>query len=262
MRTKVSAFRLMYDILDHIKRDLSRLDRKAIVALVYTALATTCIFYLKNELWVASLLSGTRFENLRTLILSSPDNNLPALRWWVLLMTIFYFVIPALIIKFGWRQDLSDYGLRSGTEPNFLKLLGACVALMLPLVYLMSLTAGFAAKYPFLQIYNGEAYIGRTLLTWELIYFLQFFGLEFFFRGFLVHSLKPSLGLYSIFVMTVPYCMVHFGKPPAETISAIIAGIFLGWLSYRNGTIWLGLILHCTVAFSMDILALYNKGLL
>ncbi|HBE82011.1 MAG TPA: hypothetical protein DDW24_04420 [Blastocatellia bacterium] len=133
---------------------------------------------------------------------------------------------------------------------------------MIPLVYLMSLTSGFAAKYPFLHIYNGEPYIGTTLLLWELIYFLQFFGLEFFFRGFLVHSLKPSLGLYSIFVMTVPYCMIHFGKPAAETFSAIIAGIFLGWLSYRNGSIWLGLILHCAVAFSMDIFALFNKGLL
>jgi len=252
----------MYDILDHIRTDLSRLDRKALVALCYTALATTGIFYLKNELWVASVISGTRFEGLHRLIQSSSENNLPTLRWWVLLSIIFYFVIPALIIKFGWRQDLSDYGLRSGTEPGFAKLLGACVAIMLPLVYLMSLTSGFAAKYPFLQIYNSEPYISQTLLIWELIYFLQFFGLEFFFRGFLVHSLKPSLGLYSILVMTVPYCMVHFGKPPAETISAIIAGIFLGWLSYRNGSIWLGLILHCAVAFSMDIFALYHKGLL
>ena len=252
----------MHDISEQIRADISKLDSRAVTALCYTAFGSTCIFYLKNEIWVASVLSGTRFEDFGALIQRSADNNLPTLRWWVLLIMIFYLVIPALIIKFGWRQDLSEYGLRLGTEPRFVQLLGACVAIMLPLVYLMSLTEGFAAKYPFLQIYNGESYIGQTLLIWELIYFLQFFGIEFFFRGFLVHSLKPSLGLYSIFVMTVPYCMVHFGKPPAETISAIIAGIFLGWLSFKNGSIWLGLILHCTVAFSMDILALYNKGLL
>ena len=252
----------MHDILEQIRADISKLDNRAVTAICYTALGSTFIFYLKNELWVASILSGTRFEDLGALIQSSADNNLPTLRWWVMLVMIFYLLIPALIIKFGWRQDLSAYGLRPGTEARSVQLLGACVALMLPLVYLMSLTEGFAAKYPFLQIYNGEPYIGQTLLIWELIYFLQFFGIEFFFRGFLVHSLKPSLGLYSIFVMTVPYCMVHFGKPPVETISAIIAGIFLGWLSYRNGSIWLGLILHCTVAFSMDIFALHAKGLL
>ncbi|WP_435616489.1 CPBP family glutamic-type intramembrane protease [Vibrio parahaemolyticus] len=78
----------------------------------------------------------------------------------------------------------------------------------------------------------------------------------------LVHSLKKSFGFYSVFVMTVPYCMIHFWKTAAETFAAILAGIFLGWISLRNGTIWIGLALHCGVAFSMDLLALYNKGLL
>jgi membrane protease YdiL (CAAX protease family) len=126
----------------------------------------------------------------------------------------------------------------------------------------MSLTAGFAAKYPFLKVYDGDPYLSSTLIVWELIYFLQFFGLEFFFRGFLLHSLKPTLGLYSIFAMTVPYTMIHFQKPMPEAFAAIFAGIFLGWLSFKNGNIWMGLVLHCTVAFSMDILALLNKGLL
>jgi membrane protease YdiL (CAAX protease family) len=141
-------------------------------------------------------------------------------------------------------------------------LLAVCIAIMLPIVYLMSLTSGFASKYPFFKVYNGDPYFGSAFFAWELMYFVQFFGLEFFFRGFLVHSLKPTLGIYSIFVMTVPYCMIHFGKPLPETFAAIFAGIFLGWISYKNGSIWLGLILHCTVAFSMDVMALYNKGLL
>ncbi len=252
----------MLEILDHIKRDVSKLDRKAVIALVYTAFGLTSIYYLKNQESVAVFLTGTRFEHFGNWIANSPENNLPALGWWVSVVTIFYFVIPAAVIVFAYSERLSDYGLKFGIEAGFWKLLAICVAVMLPLTYLMSLTEGFAAKYPFLLINNGEPYIGQTLLAWELIYFIQFFGLEFFFRGFLVHSLKKSLGLYSIFVMTVPYCMIHFSKPPAETFSAIAAGIFLGWLSYKNGSIWLGLILHCTVAFSMDILALWNKGLL
>ncbi len=252
----------MIEILDHIKQDVSKLDRRAVLALVYTAFGLTCIYYLKNQDSVAAFLKGTWLEEFGQWIAYSPENNLSALGWWVGIVTIFYFVIPVLIIKVAWKANLTDFGLKFGIEPGFWKLLAACIAVMLPLVYLMSLTSGFAEKYPFLRIYNGDSYIGRTLLVWELIYFVQFFGLEFFFRGFLVHSLKRSLGLYSIFVMTVPYCMIHFGKPPAETFSAIVAGIFLGWLSYKNGSLWLGLILHCTVAFSMDILALYNKGLL
>jgi len=245
----------MLEILSQIKTDISKLDRRAIAALVYAAAGLTGIFYLKKPEVADAFFGVNSFSN-------PADNNLKSLVWWVGIVTIFYFIIPAAIVKFHWKADLKDFGLQFSIENGFWKVLAGCVALMLPLTYLMSLTSGFAAKYPFLQIYNGEPYIGQTLLIWELIYFLQFFGLEFFFRGFLVHSLKPSLGLYSIFVMTVPYCMIHFGKPPAETIAAIVAGIFLGWLSYRNGSIWIGLILHCTVAFSMDILALLNKGLL
>ena len=253
---------MMLEILQHIRRDISELDRRAVVALAYAAFGLTCIYYSKDTEAVARYLKGSELEWFGALITQSPDNNLAGLAWWVAVITVFYFLGPILIIRYVWDDDARDFGLKLRIEGGFWKLLAACISIMLPLVYLMSLTAGFAAKYPFLRIFNGEPYIGRTLLFWELIYFVQFFGLEFFFRGFLVHSLKRSLGLYSIFVMTVPYCMIHFGKPPAETLSAIAAGIFLGWLSYKNGSIWLGLILHCTVAFSMDIFALYNKGLL
>jgi membrane protease YdiL (CAAX protease family) len=252
----------MRDLINRINTDFSLLDRKAVFAFVYTALGLTGIFYLKNQEAVASWLSGTRLGRLGEFIAHSPDNNLPALIWWVAVVTLFYFVLPALCIRYLYGESLADYGLDFRIEPGFGRLFALAIAIMLPLVYVMSLTASFATKYPFLKIYDGTPYIGQTLLIWELIYFVQFFGLEFFFRGFLVHSLKPALGIYSIFAMTVPYCMIHFGKPPAETLAAVGAGIFLGWLSYRNGNIWLGLLLHCAVAFSMDIMALYNKGLL
>jgi uncharacterized protein len=252
----------MQDLINRINTDFSLLDRRAVFAFVYTAVGLTGIYYLRNQENVAAFLTGTWFENFGRNISQSPNNNLPALGWWVAVVTAFYFVIPALCIRFLYRESLSDYGLDFRIERGFVKLFASALSIMLPLVYAMSLTGSFVTKYPFLKIHNGEPYIGQTLLIWELIYFVQFFGLEFFFRGFLVHSLKPALGIYSIFAMTVPYCMIHFGKPPAETLAAIAAGIFLGWLSYRNGNIWMGLLLHCTVAFSMDIMALYNKGLL
>jgi uncharacterized protein len=252
----------MRDILERFRADLTLVDRKAVFALVYAAVGLTCIYYLKSLDALGAFLNGTRLNHFGNLITSPEVNNLPSLAYWVVIVTIFYFVVPALSIKFLFRESLADYGLNLNFEDGFWKLFALCTAVMLPLVYWMSLTVGFGAKYPFFRVYNGEPYLSAAFLIWEMIYFVQFFGLEFFFRGFLVHSLKPALGIYSIFAMTVPYCMIHFGKPPAETFAAILAGVFLGWLSYRNGNIWLGLLLHCTVAFSMDILALYNKGLL
>lgn len=252
----------MRELATRFRDDLILLDRKAVFALIYAAAGLASIYYLKNQETLAWFLSGTPFDSFGKAIAYPESSNLTFLGYWVAVVTLFYFVVPALFVKLVYRENLSDYGLNPEIENGFFKIYAGIAAIMLPLVYLMSMTDGFASKYPFLKIYNGEPYIGTTLLIWELIYFVQFFGLEFFFRGFLVHSLKPALGIYSIFAMTVPYCMIHFGKPPAETFAAIAAGVFLGWLSYRNGNIWMGLLLHCTVAFSMDILALYNKGLL
>ncbi len=252
----------MLEIARHLRDDLVRLDRKALFALVYAAVGLTCITYFKNPDYLAAVLANTRLSAIGEEAARPTANNLYGLVWWVAVSMLFYFVIPALFVKFVQKRRLSEIGIALTIEKGFLKLLFVCIAVMLPIVYWMSLTSSFSNKYPFLKVYNGDPYLSWTLVIWELVYFLQFFGLEFFFRGFLVHSLKPSLGFYSILVMTVPYCMIHFQKPMPETFAAIFAGIFLGWISYKNGTIWLGLVLHCTVAFSMDILALYAKGLL
>ena len=61
MRTRVSALRML-EILDHIRSDISKLDRKAVFALVYAAFGLTCIYYLKDQGAVAKVLTGTRFE--------------------------------------------------------------------------------------------------------------------------------------------------------------------------------------------------------
>jgi membrane protease YdiL (CAAX protease family) len=62
--------------------------------------------------------------------------------------------------------------------------------------------------------------------------------------------------------MTVPYCMIHFGKPMAETLAAIVAGIILGLMSLKTRSIWFGACLHVAVAMSMDFLSLWHKGML
>lgn len=252
----------MLNLAKQLGKDISQLDRRAVFALVYAAVGLTCISYLKNPKYLAAITRHTGFAAIGEEAANPTNNNLYGLIWWVFVSVTFYLIVPALFVRFVQKKKLSEIGLAFSIEKGFLKLLLQCTLIMLPLVYLMSLTSGFSNKYPFLRVYDGSPYLSATLLIWELVYFLQFFGLEFFFRGFLVHSLKDALGKYAIFAMTVPYTMIHFQKPMAETFAAIMAGIFLGWLSLRNGTIWMGLVLHCTVAFSMDILALYNKGLL
>ena len=239
--------------------DLAGLDRRALVALLYTPAALACISYFKQLRYAAALFDGTALGALLTRATQRTDSNLHALAWWAGVLILFYFVVPALVVRFIQKRRLRDGGLALRGEREFLKLAAQCLAIVLPLTWLMSRSASFAATYPFLRIDGTAPTVGAALLVWEAVYITQFFALEFFFRGFLLHSLKPALGIYAILITVIPYTMIHFTKPMPEAIAAIAAGLFLGWLSYRSGTIWLGVLLHCAVAVSMDVFSLMNR---
>ena len=98
------------------------------------------------------------------------------------------------------------------------------------------------------------------MFVWWSLYALQFVALEFFFRGFLVHGLAPRLGWVSIFVMIVPYNMLHYGKPMPEALVAIAGGLVLGTLSLKTRSIWWGASLHIAIAITMDVCALWHAG--
>ena len=72
----------------------------------------------------------------------------------------------------------------------------------------------------------------------------------------LAPGLRRALGANAIFVMIVPYCMIHYGKPMPETLGAIGAGLILGTLAMRTRSIWGGVLIHVGVAMTMDVLAL------
>jgi membrane protease YdiL (CAAX protease family) len=124
--------------------------------------------------------------------------------------------------------------------------------LIAPVVYLASLTKGFQETYPFYKQANRSTF---DFWAWEMMYWAQFLSLEFFFRGFLLQGLRRALGSGAIFVMIVPYTMIHYGKPMPETFGAIFAGIILGTLAMRTKSIWGGVIIHIGVATMMDVLA-------
>ena len=117
----------------------------------------------------------------------------------------------------------------------------------------------------------GAARSGKSALLRTLICALalthsprevQFFCLELFFRGWMVGALRRAMGSAAIFVMALPYCMIHYGKPYLEAHGAIVAGVVLGSLAMRTRSIYAGFLLHITVAAGMDLLSLYKRGAL
>ncbi len=188
-----------------------------------------------------------------------PYPNIYSHLYWTLFRVTSYLLLPAAMIIRVFKERLRDYGFRIDRNPRVLLLYAAMFLAVIPLVFLVSGSPGFLRTYPY---YKQAANSWTQLLLWESAYALQFLALEFFFRGFVLFSFARYIGAYSIFLMSVPYTMIHFQKPLPETLGAIFAGLALGTLALRTRSIFGGVIIHVTVAWSMDLLALFHKGLL
>jgi membrane protease YdiL (CAAX protease family) len=173
--------------------------------------------------------------------------------WWSGWRVLGYVIIPMLVIACLPGQRIRDYHISPRGFFRHLGIYAGLFATVLPAVLYASTTAAFRNTYPFYRIANRSY---TDLVIWELLYAAQFLSLEFFFRGFLLQGLRRVLGANAIFVMLVPYCMIHYGKPLPETIGAIGAGLILGTLAMRTRSIWGGVLIHVGVATTMDVLAL------
>ncbi|HEY6176852.1 MAG TPA: CPBP family intramembrane glutamic endopeptidase [Kofleriaceae bacterium] len=173
--------------------------------------------------------------------------------WWSGWRAFGYVGIPMIVLACLPGQRIRDYHVSLRGFFHHLWIYAALFALILPAVLIASTTRAFRETYPFYRIANRSL---GDLAMWEALYAAQFLSLEFFFRGFLLHGLRRALGANAIFVMLVPYCMIHYGKPLPETLGAIGAGLILGTLAMRTRSIWGGVLIHVGVASTMDVLAL------
>ncbi len=243
-------------------------DRKVIIVLLTTCVILTLQNYVfRNGSFeqVPALLEWFGGRDLAAWIYvrtyEIQDRQLAQLLFWAAGSVMTYVIIPASVIRLLLHERIADYGLnfRGIFRSSWVYL--AMFLFMIGPLALASQTQAFQAKYPFYHLQPGEPFWPR-LWIWEMAYVGQFFALEFFFRGFMVHGLRQRFGTYAVFAMTVPYCMIHFGKPMAETFAAIGAGLILGLMSLKTRSIWFGACLHVAVAMSMDFLSLWHKGML
>jgi hypothetical protein len=201
--------------------------------------------------------SFTNFPFLIDAFAPLPHPDLHAHLFWAAFKLIHYGLLPFLCIKLVLKGRLADYGVRLVWEPKIWLLYAGMLALVLPLTYLASGSQAFLRTYP---KYSGAGDSLFQFFAWEVAYAFQFLMLEFFFRGFLCFALARSIGSLAVFVMVVPYSMIHLSKPFAECLGSILTGVVLGTVALRTGSIFGGVAVHCLVAWSMDLSALAQKG--
>ena len=238
-------------------------NRQAFVVLVVTALALISNEFLTRDPgWVTTPLEWLGLDEAAAgLVDSFRTDQLGRLTFWGTVQIVTYVAPAALVIRYVLRGRLSDYGLGIRGTGRHAWIYGVLLAISIPGIVFAASSPAFLAKYPFLDPIVGQP-LFPDMAIWWVVYAAQFVALEFFFRGFMVHGLKARLGYAAVFVMAVPYAMIHFQKPMLEATMAIAGGVVLGTLSLGTRSIWWGAALHIAIAGTMDVLALQAKGFL
>lgn len=177
--------------------------------------------------------------------------------------SVFYTISRSAVVfvlagMYWWifeKEDKNFYGFtlkNYNARPYFVMLL-----IMLPLIIFASTQGDFLRAYPrskdfySLNIHNPEHTVYYVI--YELIYGLDFFSIEFFFRGFMVMAFLKVLGPRAIIPMALFYVAIHFGKPEGELISSFFGGTLLGIIAYYSRSIVGGIIVHIGIAWLMEI---------
>lgn len=174
--------------------------------------------------------------------------------WAVLLL----FLLPALL----WRWlglSLGDAGLRRGDARAGLRLTLVGVALVVPVAFLATLDPALRATYPL----PGPEVAGDPgrFLVWAALYSAYYLSYEFFYRGFLLRGVEPFWGAGpAIWLQTAASTLLHLGKPLAETLAAIPAGLLFGVLAVRTRSLLYPILIHLALGLAVDLFSAWRQG--
>lgn len=165
---------------------------------------------------------------------------------------VLLLLAPLAICWFGEGWSPRDLGFRlRGTGLETLVVLGLW-AVMIPLVWMVHDQGAFLRVYPRLEASRDDA---QLFLLFESLYLVKWIAWEFFFRGFLLFGLGKDFLRRAVLVSTIPFTLMHYGKPELEMASAMIAGLVLCFIALRSRSVWPGVLLHWLVASTMDFMA-------
>jgi uncharacterized protein len=169
---------------------------------------------------------------------------------WFAVNAVLLLGVPALVIRFGFRERLSAYGLCLGRP----RVWGRDLAALAPVVLV---AAAMASRLPavraFVPRYRPALAEPWLLLPSTLGWGVYFFAWEFFFRAFLLFGLGRRIGRTAIFIQLVPFVMAHYPKSEGETFASIAAGALLGAIAWRGESFLPAWLLHWAAATALNL---------
>ena len=229
--------------LKNLGEIIQTLDKKVVWIFLSVAILQTVSWYFSSRRFFrVNILPSYQFE---------PDIYLIEYLFWFITDFITFFILPIIVIKYILKEKLTAFGLKLGDWRVGLKISVLFFLIMLPLIWIVSTSPSFTAKYPHLLSLRE---VWSKFLIYEVGILIYLFAWEFIWRGFMLFGLEEKFGYYAVLIQMIPFVILHNGKPMAETFSAIIGGIALGILAFRTRSILYGFVVHVGIMFSIDLI--------
>jgi membrane protease YdiL (CAAX protease family) len=152
------------------------------------------------------------------------------------------------------RRPVREFGLGVGLPRRWLVDTGISFAVLLPLIAWAASLPSFRHSYPYFAVMRVSAGWFAAGLTVRLAYM---FAWEFLFRGLILFGFERRAGpAAGIAASTLPFVLMHFGKPGIEVYSSAAAGVVLGIIALRGRSFLPCWLLHFAAAATLDLLTL------
>ena len=162
------------------------------------------------------------------------------------------FIVPLGICRLFIGLGPGALGLRVRGAGREFRLVFWMWLAFIPAIWLFSGTESFSQTYPRLTAAETDL---ELFFLYQSFYLVKWASWEFFFRGFMLFGFMRDFGARAVLVSTIPFTLMHVGKPEVEMISALPAGLILCFIALRSKSIWPGVFLHSMVATTMDFFA-------
>ncbi|MGD8780488.1 MAG: type II CAAX endopeptidase family protein [Ignavibacteria bacterium] len=231
--------------LKSLKEKICTLDKRVIFIFISVAILQTVSWYFASRIFF-------RLNFFDVLEKANYNAELLEFIYWFVGDFIVFFVIPALIIFFLFKEKITEYGFSFREYKLGLSFSVIAVLLMIVIVWFISSNEVFSVQYPY---YDAARYNWTEFLIFETALLLYVFAWEFIWRGYMLFGLEKKFGYYAVLIQMLPFVILHNGKPAIETFGAIIGGIALGILALRTRSFLYGFIIHFSVMFSIDLIS-------
>lgn len=157
---------------------------------------------------------------------------------------VLYLVVPLFFVIVVFREPPKDYGFSFGDWKAGAIITALGIVFMAPVIYFLG--SGDESMRTYYQPYVSG-------LPWTT--FLDLFGWEFIFRGWILFGYARKFGPESLWLQAVPFALMHNGKPEVETLSTIFGGFAFGWIAYRTKSFLYPFLIHWFISTFIIIVA-------